>query len=93
MHFSIKQTAYNLGFTYCGIAKAVPLNEDARRLEKWLTQHHHGSMQYMENHFDLRIDPTKLVPGAKSVITVLKNYYPSAEQSSDAPRIDRKSVV
>lgn len=86
---SIKKTAYDLGFDYCGIAKAVVLDEDARRLEKWLNQHHHGSMQYMENHFDLRIDPTKLVPGAKSVITVLKNYYPSAEQSSDAPRISK----
>jgi epoxyqueuosine reductase len=64
------------GFDYCGIAKAQPLDEDARRLEKWLQQGLHGSMQYMENHFDLRIDPAKLVPGAKSVITLLKNYYP-----------------
>nr|WP_294991821.1 tRNA epoxyqueuosine(34) reductase QueG [uncultured Sediminibacterium sp.] len=86
---SIKQTAYDLGFDYCGVAKAVVLDEDARRLERWLNQHYHGGMNYMENHFDLRIDPTKLVPGAKSVITVLKNYYPSAEQSSDAPRISK----
>lgn len=85
----IKQLAYKLGFDYCGIAKAVPLDEDARRLEKWLLQNHHGNMQYMENHFELRIDPAKLVPGAKSVITVLKNYYPSEKQSSDAPRISK----
>ncbi|MBW0176551.1 tRNA epoxyqueuosine(34) reductase QueG [Sediminibacterium sp.] len=86
---TIKQLAYKLGFDYCGIAKAVPLDEDARRLEKWLLQNHHGNMQYMENHFELRIDPAKLVPGAKSVITVLKNYYPSEKQSSDAPRISK----
>ena len=65
------------GFDYCGIAKAQPLDEDARRLEKWLQQGMHGNMKYMENYFDLRVDPAKLVPGAKSVITLLKNYYPS----------------
>lgn len=86
---SIKQIAQTLGFDYCGIAKAVALDDDARRLEAWLLQNRHGSMQYMERHFDLRIDPTKLVPGAKSVITVLKNYYPSKELSADAPRISK----
>ncbi len=85
----VKQTAAKLGFDFCGIAKAVVLEEDARRLETWLHQKHHGSMQYMEKHFDLRIDPAKLVPGAKSVITVLKNYYPSQEQSEDTPRISK----
>ena len=73
----VKGLALQSGFDYCGIAKAQPLDEDARRLEKWLGQGMHGSMQYMENYFDLRVDPTKLVPGAKSVITLLKNYYPS----------------
>src|SRR3954468_18372352 len=73
----VKQLALQHGFDHCGIAKAQPLTEDARRLEKWLGQGMHGSMQYMQNHFDLRVDPTKLVPGAKSVITVLKNYFPS----------------
>ncbi|MCE2825092.1 MAG: tRNA epoxyqueuosine(34) reductase QueG [Sediminibacterium sp.] len=68
----IKETALSLGFTHCGIAKAAPLDEDARRLEKWLHAGMHGSMQYLENHFDLRVDPTKLVPGAKSVITLQK---------------------
>lgn len=85
----VKQTAYKLGFDYCGIAKACVLDEDARRLEKWLHQNHHGSMQYMEKHFDLRIDPSKLVPGAKSVITILKNYFPSKVQSSESPRISK----
>ena len=72
----VKELATQSGFEHCGIAKAAPLDEDARRLEKWLSNGMHGGMKYMENHFDLRIDPAKLVPGAKSVITVLKNYYP-----------------
>ena len=83
----IKKTAHQLGFSYCGIAKAEKLDEDARRLESWLRQGMHGNMQYMENHFDLRIDPRKLVPGAKSVITVLQNYFPEKVQSIDSPRI------
>jgi epoxyqueuosine reductase len=83
----VKQLALQNGFDYCGIAKAQPLDEDARRLEKWLQQGMHGSMKYMENYFDLRVDPTKLVPGAKSVITLLKNYYPS--QLSAESRISK----
>lgn len=83
----VKNLANQLGFSYCGIAKAQQLDEDARRLEKWLHQGMHGQMQYMENHFELRINPTKLVPGAKSVITLLKNYYPSEQQRTDAPLI------
>lgn len=73
----VKQMAVQYGFDYCGIAKAVPLDEDARRLENWLNQGMNGNMHYMENYFDLRIDPSRLVPGARSVITLLKNYYPS----------------
>jgi epoxyqueuosine reductase len=83
----VKEKAALAGFEYCGIAKAVPLTEDARRLEKWLHKGFHGSMKYMENHFDLRIDPAKLVPGAKSVITVLKNYYPQHRQQAGSPKI------
>jgi epoxyqueuosine reductase len=83
----VKQLALRNRFDYCGIAKAQPLNEDARRLEKWLQQGMHGSMKYMENYFDLRVDPTKLVPGAKSVITLLKNYYPA--QSNSEIRISK----
>ncbi len=83
----VKQTAAQLGFDYCGIAKAMPLDEDARRLEAWLNKGMHGQMKYMENHFELRIDPTKLVPGARSVITLLLNYFPQERQSDTAPKI------
>jgi epoxyqueuosine reductase len=85
----IKALATKLGFDYCGIAKAQLLDEDARRLEQWLNKGMHGSMQYMENHFDLRIDPSKLVPGAKSVITLLLNYFPEKGQSETAPKISK----
>ncbi|MGZ3975691.1 MAG: tRNA epoxyqueuosine(34) reductase QueG, partial [Flavisolibacter sp.] len=77
----VKQLALQNGFDYCGVAKAVMLDEDARRLEQWLHQGMHGSMKYMENYFDLRVDPTKLVPAAKSVITLLQNYFPSQQQT------------
>lgn len=80
----VKAAASRYGFDFCGIAKAQPLDDDARRLEAWLHKGLHGKMQYMENYFDLRIDPTKLVPGARSVITLLKNYYPQQEMSGDA---------
>jgi len=85
----IKQEAARLGFNYCNIARAVKLDEDARRLESWLSKGYHGSMGYMENYFDLRIDPTKLVPGAKSVITLMLNYFPSAQQNASQPRISK----
>ncbi len=86
---SIKQTAERLGFDFCGIAKAMQLDDDARRLEQWLSNGYQGKMNYMENHFDLRINPTRLVPGAKSVITLLFNYFPSEKQSDNAPRISK----
>jgi epoxyqueuosine reductase len=85
----IKQAAHQLGFDFCGIAKAKPLDDDARRLERWLSQNMNGNMQYMENHFDLRVDPTKLVHGAKSVITLLKNYFPSQQQNEDAVKVSK----
>ena len=85
----IKQFSKQLGFDYCGIAKAERLDDDARRLEQWLNKGMHGSMQYMANHFDLRIDPSKLVPGARSVITLMMNYYPSAKQVENAPKISK----
>ena len=75
----VKRLAAANGFDYCGIAKAAVLDDDARRLENWLKQGMHGKMQYMENYFDLRIDPSKLVPGAKSVITLMKNYFPEKQ--------------
>ena len=83
----IKSLAAELGFNYCGIAKAALLTDDAKRLEKWLAKGMQGNMQYMENHFDLRIDPTKLVPGAKSVITLLLNYFPEEQPYSETPKI------
>ncbi len=81
--------AANLGFHYCGIAKAIKLDDDARRFESWLQQGFQGNMQYMENYFDLRVDPGKLVPGAKSVITLLLNYFPSEQQNTCAPKISK----
>lgn len=83
----IKEEALRLGFNSCGIARAVQLDEDALRLERWLNKGHQAGMQYMERNFDLRIDPRKLVPGAKSVITLLLNYFPSEQQQSLAPRV------
>jgi epoxyqueuosine reductase len=88
----IKKTAARLGFDFCGIAKAERLQEDAKRLETWLKNDMHGTMKYMERHFELRVDPSKLVPGAKSVITLLKNYYNDAQQSSESPRISKYAL-
>ncbi len=85
----IKELAKLAGFNFCGIAKAQHLDDDARRLEKWLSKGMHGTMKYMENHFDLRTDPSKLVPGAKSVITMMYNYYPSEKQDEHAPKISK----
>jgi len=85
----IKATAQTLGFNYCGIAKAEKLEEDEKRLELWLNKGYNGKMAYMENYFDLRIDPTKLVPGSKSVITLLMNYFPSQQQNPDAPQVSK----
>lgn len=78
-----------LGFDHCGIAKVQRLDDDAARLEKWLHKGMNGTMQYMENYFDMRIDPSLLVPGAKSVITLLKNYYPSQKQTTESPKISK----
>jgi len=83
----IKTEALRLGFMSCGIAKAEQLEDDAMRLEQWLKKGYNSGMQYMENHFDMRIDPRKLVPGAKSVITLQLNYFPAQQQQPDAPKI------
>ncbi len=72
----IKNTAASLGFSFCGISKAEFLTEEAPRLEEWLKRGYQGKMSYLENYFDKRLDPTLLVPGAKSVISLLYNYYP-----------------
>lgn len=83
----IKRRAQELGFTGCGISKAEFLEDEAPRLERWLNQNHHGTMKWMENHFDKRLDPTLLVPGAKSVISFTLNYFPEKVQRGDAPKI------
>lgn len=83
----VNNIAQSMGFDSCGIAEARRLDDDARRLEKWLNKGFHGEMKYMENHFDMRIDPTLLVPGAKSVITLLYNYFPEQEQSQHLPKV------
>lgn len=85
----IKAIAKELGFDFCGISKAGFLEEEAPRLEKWLKENRQGEMKYMENYFDKRLDPTKLEPGCKSVISLLYNYYPSQSQREDAPKISK----
>ncbi|MGZ3758055.1 MAG: tRNA epoxyqueuosine(34) reductase QueG [Mucilaginibacter sp.] len=86
----IKAEAKRLGFMFCGIAKADFLEEEAPRLEKWLKNNMHGEMQYMENHFDKRLDPRLLVDGAKSVISLGLNYYTEQLQTDPlAPKISK----
>ncbi len=85
----IKTEAKRLGFLSCGISKADFLEEEAPRLEKWLKQNSQGEMTYMENHFDKRLDPRLLVDGAKSVISLLLNYYPAEKQNPQAYKISK----
>lgn len=85
----IKEKARELGFSYCGISKASFLEEEAPRLESWLKRNMHGSMTYMENHFDKRLDPRLLVPGARSVVSLLLNYYPEEKQIEDSFKISK----
>lgn len=85
----IKSTAQDLGFLSCGISKAEFLVEEAPRLEQWLKEGRHGQMAYMENHFDKRLDPRLLVPGARSVVSLLFNYYPEKQQASEAPKFSK----
>ena len=85
----IKVEATRLGFSFCGISKAEFLEEEAPRLENWLKQNLHGEMYYMENHFDKRLNPTVLVEGSKSVISLMYNYYPSTQQRSDSYKISK----
>ncbi len=86
----IKAEAKRLGFDYIGISKADFLEEEAPRLENWLNNNMHGQMSYMQNYFDKRLDPRLLVPGAKSVISLLLNYYPSEKQvDNTVPKISK----
>ena len=85
----IKTEAKRLGFLSCGISKAEFLEEEAPRLERWLEKNMHGEMRYMENHFDKRLDPTKLVDDSKSVISLLLNYYPNQEQTTSSYKLSK----
>ena len=85
----IKNEAKRLGFMSCGVSKADFLEKEAPRLEKWLKNNMNGEMHYMENHFDKRLDPRILVPGAKSVISLLLNYYPEEKQKEDTYKISK----
>lgn len=81
---------HQYGFSFCGISKAEFLQEEEPRFTEWLKKNQHGKMSYMENHFDKRLDPTKLVEGSKSVISVLYNYYTDKKQKdSEAPKISQ----
>jgi epoxyqueuosine reductase len=85
----IKAEAQRLSFMACGISEATFLETEARNLETWLKRDYHGEMTWMENHFDKRVDPRKLVDGAKSVVSVLLNYFPEKQQRPDAPQISK----
>ena len=85
----IKAEAKRLGFLSCGISKAEFLEEEAPRLEQWLKNNAHGEMHYMENHFDKRLDPTKLVEGSKSVVSLLLNYFPSEIQNPESYKLSK----
>lgn len=86
----IKMEAGRLGFNACGISPAACLEDERDYLKSWLTRGFHGLMGYMENHADKRVDPTRLVPGAKSVISVLINYFPAAhQQDPEAPVLSK----
>tara|TARA_R110002049_G_scaffold307724_1_gene509248 strand:+ start:2894 stop:3817 length:924 start_codon:yes stop_codon:yes gene_type:complete len=85
----IKTEAKRLGFLSCGISKAAFLEAEAPRLEKWLKSNMNGQMQYMENHFDKRLDPTKLVEDSKSVVSLLLNYYPEETQTENTFKLSK----
>lgn len=85
----IKSEAKRLGFLSCGISKSGYLEEEAPRLEKWLNDNFHGKMYYMENHFDKRLNPNLLVDDAKSVVSLLLNYYPAETQVEDTFKISK----
>lgn len=84
----VKQTASQMGFDFCGISRAEFLEQEAPRLERWLKEGKQGQMAYMENYFDKRLDPRLLVDGAKSVISLLYNYYP-AEEKTSSPKLSK----
>jgi epoxyqueuosine reductase len=89
----LKRLAREAGFSFCGFSKAQFLEEEAPRLETWLSNNLHGTMQWMENHFDKRLDPRILVPGAKSVVSLMFNYYTNEKQKDiTAPKISKYAL-
>ena len=85
----IRNEAHRIGFSHCGFSKAEFLDEEAPRLERWLNEKKHGEMAYMANHFDKRLDPRLLVDGAKTIISLLLNYYTNEKQNKDAPKLSK----
>ena len=85
----IKNESKRLGFISCGISRAEFLEDEAPRLEKWLKMKMNGEMKYMENYFEKRLDPTKLVDDAKSIISLAYNYYPKDLQNKEAPKVSK----
>ncbi len=83
----VKTIAKQLNFDFCGVSKAVFLEDEAPKFEQWLKRGYQGQMGYLENHFEKRLDPTKLVPGAKSVVSLIYNYYPQKVHESESPKI------
>lgn len=86
---TIKRIGKEVGFDFVGISKAEELTAEAYRLENWLNKNYHGEMAYMANHFEKRINPTVLVPGAKSVISFMLNYYPDKKQESSDFKVSK----
>lgn len=85
----VKRLAAEAGFDFCGISRAGFLEEEARALENWLNKNYHGKMAYMANYFDKRLDPRLLVEDARSVITVILNYFPEEELTENEYRISK----
>ncbi len=88
----IKSLAVKTGLDFCGIAGARPLDDDARKLANWLQQGKHGDMHYMEKHFELRVNPYKLLPDTKSVICFLFNDFPALDQEKNIPRVSKYAL-
>jgi epoxyqueuosine reductase len=85
----IKDKAYELGFMFCGISKATFLEEEVKNFEDYLNNNRHGKMQYLENYFDKRMDPTLLVEGAKSVVSLAVNYFPEKQQTNTSYKLSK----
>jgi epoxyqueuosine reductase len=90
--YLVREKAKSLGFESAGFSKAEQMEPEARRLEEWLNKGYHGTMHWMENHFDKRTDPRKLVPGARSVVSVICNYYDSKADEKQIVNADKPKI-